>query len=74
MISRALEQSLALFKAFEVLEASGNLMVIFTDGEDTTALLEGRKLNQILASAVQNKVPLYLCSNELSEGSGRTDS
>ena len=59
VIARALDQSLALFKAFNVLEASGNLMVIFTDGEDTTALLEGRKLDQILVSAVENHVPLY---------------
>ena len=59
VIARALEQSLELFKAFEFLDASGNLMVIFTDGEDTTALLEGRKLDEILASAVANHVPLY---------------
>jgi hypothetical protein len=59
VIARALEQSLELFKAFEFLEASGNLMVIFTDGEDTTALLEGRTLDDILESAVDNRVPLY---------------
>jgi hypothetical protein len=70
VISRALEQSLALFKAFDVLEASGNLMVIFTDGEDTTALLEGRKLDQILASAAQNKVPLYFVRTNYQKGLG----
>jgi hypothetical protein len=59
VIARALDQSLSLFKAFNFLEASGNLMVIFTDGEDTTALTEGRKLDEILASAVVNQVPLY---------------
>jgi hypothetical protein len=59
VIARALEQSLALFKAFEVLDAAGNLMVIFTDGEDTTALSEGQRLDDILESAVQNRVPLY---------------
>jgi von Willebrand factor type A domain len=59
VIARALEQSLELFEAFEFLDASGNLMVIFTDGEDTTALLEGRKLDEILESAVANHVPLY---------------
>ena len=70
VISRALEQSLALFKAFDVLKASGNLMVIFTDGEDTTALLEGRKLDQILASAVENKVPLYFVRTNYQKGLG----
>ena len=59
VISRALEQSLSLFKAFEFLEASGNLLVIFTDGEDTTALNGGRRLDDILESAIVNKVPLY---------------
>jgi hypothetical protein len=59
VISRALEQSLELFKAFEFLEAAGNLMVIFTDGEDTTALVEGRKLDEILEAAVTHRVPLY---------------
>jgi hypothetical protein len=59
VIARALGQSLDLFKAFDFLEASGNLMVIFTDGEDTTALLEGRRLDEILESAVEHEVPLY---------------
>jgi hypothetical protein len=59
VIARALEQSLELFKAFDFLEASGNVMVIFTDGEDTTAITGGRRLDQILESAVVNKVPLY---------------
>jgi hypothetical protein len=59
VISRALEQSLELFKAFNFLEASGNLMVIFTDGEDTTAITGGRRLDDILESAIVNNVPLY---------------
>jgi hypothetical protein len=59
VISRALEQSLELFKAFDFLEASGNVMVIFTDGEDTTALTGGRRLEDILSSAIANRVPLY---------------
>ena len=59
VIARALEQSLALFQAFDFLDASGNVMVIFTDGEDTTALIGGRRLDDILESAVANKVPLY---------------
>jgi hypothetical protein len=59
VIARALEQSLELFKAFRFLDASGNVMVIFTDGEDTTAITGGRRLDDILASATANKVPLY---------------
>ena len=70
VIARALEQSLELFKAFDFLEASGNLMVIFTDGEDTTALIEGRRLDDILESAVANKVPLYFVRTNYDKGLG----
>ena len=59
VIARALEQSLELFDAFEFLEAAGNVMVIFTDGEDTTAITGGRRLDDILESAVSHAVPLY---------------
>ena len=48
VIASALEQSIEIFKAFQFLEASGNLMVIFTDGEDTTSLVHGRSLDDIL--------------------------
>ena len=59
VIASAIEQSIEVFKAFEFLEASGNLMVIFTDGEDTTSLVHGRSLDDILKSAVDNAIPLY---------------
>ncbi|HJU41182.1 MAG TPA: VWA domain-containing protein [Vicinamibacterales bacterium] len=59
VIASALEQSIEIFKAFDFLEASGNLMVIFTDGEDTTSIVHGRSLDDILKSAVDNHIPLY---------------
>ena len=59
VIASAIEQSIEIFKAFQFLEASGNLMVIFTDGEDTTSIVHGRSLDDILKSAVDNKIPLY---------------
>jgi hypothetical protein len=59
VIASALEESIEIFKAFDFLEASGNLMVIFTDGEDTTRIVHGRSLEDILKSAVENKIPLY---------------
>ena len=59
VIASALEESIEIFKAFEFLEASGNLMVIFTDGEDTTRIVHGRSLDDILKSAVDNRIPLY---------------
>jgi hypothetical protein len=59
VIASALEESIEIFKAFDFLEAAGNLMVIFTDGEDTTRIVHGRSLDDILKSAVDNKIPLY---------------
>jgi hypothetical protein len=59
VIASALAESIEIFRAFDFLEASGNLMVIFTDGEDTTRIVHGRSLDDILKSAVDNKIPLY---------------
>jgi len=59
VIASALEESIEIFRAFDFLEASGNLMVIFTDGEDTTSIVHGRSLDDILESAVDHKIPLY---------------
>jgi hypothetical protein len=70
VIARALDQSLSLFEAFDFLDASGNLMVIFTDGEDTTVLTEGRKLDDVLQSAVTNGVPLYFVRTNYDKGFG----
>ena len=59
VIGSAVEQSVAIFQAFDFLEASGNLMVIFTDGEDTNAAVNGRPLDDILKAASDNEIPLY---------------
>ena len=59
VIASALEESIEIFKAFDFLEAAGNLMVIFTDGEDTTSIVHGRSLDDILKSAVDNQIPLF---------------
>lgn len=59
VIASALEESIEIFKAFDFLDASGNLMVIFTDGEDTTSIVHGRSLDDILKAAVDHRIPLY---------------
>jgi Ca-activated chloride channel family protein len=59
IIAHAVDQSIDLFKAFDFLEASGNLMVIFTDGEDARAEFEGVSLDEILQAAIDHKIPLY---------------
>jgi Ca-activated chloride channel homolog len=59
LIANAIEESVELFKTFKFLDASGNLLVIFSDGEDTIAAAQGRSLDDIIASAVQAGVPVY---------------
>jgi Ca-activated chloride channel family protein len=59
IIAQAIEQSIGLFKAFKFLDASGNLLVIFTDGEDTHAVVNGVSLDDIMQSAVDAKIPVY---------------
>ena len=70
VIASALEQSIEIFKAFQFLEASGNLMVIFTDGEDTTSIVHGRSLDDILKAAVDNHIPLYFVRTNYQKGFG----
>ena len=43
IIAQAIDQIVGLFKAFNFLDASGNIMVIFSDGEDTHSQLDGQE-------------------------------
>lgn len=70
IIMQAIHQGLQLFKAFDFLEASGNLMVIFTDGEDTQAKLQGLSLDNIMAGARKNKIPVYMIRMAYSKALG----
>jgi Ca-activated chloride channel family protein len=59
-IAAAIAEGTNLFKTFKFVDASGNLMIIFSDGEDTQVSLHGRPLADVLASAVATKIPVYL--------------
>jgi hypothetical protein len=59
VIAQAVEQAVSLFRAFDFLEASGNLMVIFSDGEDAEVTESGRNIDDVLSDAVKAKVPVY---------------
>jgi hypothetical protein len=45
-------------------------MVIFTDGEDTRAEFGGVSLDEILQSAVDNRIPLYFVRTNYNKKSG----
>ena len=59
VIAQAVEQAVSLFRAFDFLDASGNLMVIFSDGEDAEVTESGRNIDDVLSDAVKAKVPVY---------------
>ena len=59
VIAQAVEQAVSLFRAFDFLDASGNLMVIFSDGEDAEVTESGRNIDDVLTDAVKAKVPVY---------------
>ena len=60
IIAQAIEQSVSLFRAFNFLDASGNLMVLFSDGEDTRVQVGDKTLDEILQESIDNKVPVYM--------------
>ena len=60
VVARAVEQAVGLFNAFDYLDASGNLMVIFTDGADADVLENGKTVDDVLAEAQKAKIPVYL--------------
>ena len=49
-----------LFKAFDFANASGNLMVIFSDGIDDRLHLKGASIDQLVATARQSAIPVYM--------------
>ena len=60
VIIQAINRGTQLFQAFDFLNASGNLMVIFSDGEDNQVILQGRPLDEILAEARKHAIPVYM--------------
>lgn len=60
VIGRAIDEMVGLYKAFEFAEASGNMMIIFSDGEDSNYKVGGKSLSEILKSANDMKIPVYL--------------
>jgi Ca-activated chloride channel family protein len=59
VIGQAVQQSVDLFKAFNFLDASGNLLVVFTDGEDTHAVINGLSIDDIMKGAIDARIPVY---------------
>jgi hypothetical protein len=59
-IIRGLDQCLSLFKVFDFLNASGNLVLVFSDGRDSETTFRGRSLNSMMTEAGRNRIPIYM--------------
>ena len=59
LIMGAINRGVQLFRTFDFLDATGNLLVIFSDGQDTHAVYEDRSLDDILQEASDNQIPVY---------------
>ena len=59
LLGNAIQQGVALFEAFDFLDASGNLLVLFSDGEDSSVIASGTPVADIVRDAVRAEVPIY---------------
>ena len=74
-IMRGVSEGANLFKSFAFLNASGNLMLMFTDGQDDEENLRGESVDDILGEMRKYKIPLYMIRTgfNLKEGQVKTD-
>jgi hypothetical protein len=71
IIAKAIDTIIGLYKAFDFLEASGNIMVIFSDGEDTHTQIEGKSLDEVVQAAIDAKIPVFLVRTNYDKGEGQ---
>jgi hypothetical protein len=59
-IIEGIDQGMQLFKAFDFVNASGNLMIVFTDGRDSELDRQNRPLESMVAEARRYRIPVYM--------------
>jgi len=59
-VLEGIAQATRLFEAFDFVNASGNLMVIFTDGIDDKLNLKGKSIDQLVATARRSSIPVFM--------------
>lgn len=59
-IIQGLDQGLELFRTFDVIDASGNMIVLLSDGNDGETTFRGRTLADMVAEARDRKIPIYM--------------
>jgi hypothetical protein len=71
VIMQAVTETVELYKAFNFLDASGNLMVLFSDGEDSNYQIGNRSLNDVVQLAIDAKIPVYFVRTNYDKGEGQ---
>ena len=56
----SIEQGLSLFKAFDFLNASGNLMILISDGRDDQLRFRGQMLDDMVLQARRSQIPIFM--------------
>lgn len=69
-IGVAIQQGVDLFRAFNFLEASGNLLLLFSDGQDTQVTIKGTPVSEILAEARLARIPVYMVRTSYNKSLG----
>jgi Ca-activated chloride channel family protein len=59
-IVQGINQSIQLFKTFNFISASGNAMIIFTDGRDSELNRQGVPIDAMVAEARRYRIPVYM--------------
>jgi len=74
-IGQGLNQATQLFKAFDFVNASGNAMLMFTDGRDDEKDLKGKSIQTVVDEMKKYKIPVFMIRTgfDLKEGQIPTD-
>ena len=59
-IIQGIDQGLQLFRTFDVLGAPGNMIVLFTDGNDGETTFRGRTLGDMVSEARDRDIPIHM--------------
>jgi von Willebrand factor type A domain len=59
-IIQGIDQGLQLFRTFNLLDGSDNMVVIFSDGNDGEATFRGRTLDAMMTDAREHRTPIFM--------------
>lgn len=69
-IIEGIDQAMQLFRSFDFLNASGNLMIVITDGRDSELSRQGRPLEAIVNESRRYRIPVYMIRTAYNQSMG----